>query len=51
MKVYVATKGYENEGSYVLGVFKTKDGAQECCDKSNGAPDAIYEVEEFELEE
>ena len=52
MKVHVALEGYEHEGYSPIGVFKTKEGAQKCCDEHVGLfDDNIYGTEEFELGE
>ena len=31
MKVYVAERGYDHEGTTILGVFSTKEKADEVC--------------------
>lgn len=32
MTVYVAQRGYDYEGFEIIGIFTTKEAAQECCD-------------------
>ena len=52
MKVFIAFGCIDYEGSYVLGVFTTKELAESECNKSKASDDYYddYSVEEFELD-
>ena len=54
MKIYVAEREYDYEGFTIIGVFSTKEKAQEACDNDKDK-DGIkrgdsHNVEEFEID-
>lgn len=48
MKVYIAKRIYDYEGFDIIGVFSTKEKAQEACDKKKGGDSRC--IEEFEID-
>ena len=48
-KVYVAEAGWGYEGFEILGVFSTKERAQECLDNTTYRYDSTH-IEEFYLD-
>lgn len=54
VKVYVAEREYDYEGSIILGVFSTREKAQEICDNDkfdDGSQRGdFHDVKEFEID-
>ena len=60
MKVYVAERGYDYEGTTILGIFSTPDQADEICTNDTFPNDMFgndrkqrgdfYQVNEFEID-
>ena len=54
MKVYVAERGYDYEGFTILGIFSTREKAQEACDNDKWEDGRkrgdSYDIEEFEID-
>ena len=54
MKVYIAERGFDYEGFTIIGVFTTKEKAQEACDNDkfdDGRKRGNFnDIEEFEID-